>query len=454
MPLFDTDAPKRADGKNPNIVPPTYKDVAVDSKYVDFRNLILHVEGMRWLTKGYYNQYQTADTELASQEINRHEVYQQYLLINELELRVTSPLSVNVNDENKEFIITGSSSMFPGLVPYEGDMFIADVGDGRAGLFTLTEVTRKTHLTDSVFEISYQCTELLTPLRKKDLDSKVQKTQTFVREFVAVNRNPYLVDSELKIYESIRSYLTSLPETYYSSFYDQEYSTLLVPDQKTPLGATTTVYDPAVVSFIKSIISLDKHYRLTSVKSIQCDTPDSRPQQTLFDALIRNDINVLDTASLKSVRYYAKAVKQRPEFAGVRYSGIDQVYLKANNEEHFGTGLSKPLDPSAPREFNRPVTIVTSTEMASPSGEMVQVPYIYPVTHDDYYVLSANFYELKHESMSLLEILTYQRLMGTPNDLTKLMELVKSATTWGLVEQYYYYPIIIYLLIYAMGDIN
>jgi hypothetical protein len=449
MPLFNQSAARDNEAKNPNIKPEQYKDVVVDSKYVDLRNLLLHVEGMRWVANEYYSQYVTKDTELASQEINRHEVYQQYLLIKNMELRVTTPLSADQNAENGEFNISGRSTLYPGLVPNSGDMFTADVGDGRVGLFTVDEVSRKTHLTDSTFEIGYTCTELLSPTRKKDLESKVQKVQTFVKEFVSVNRNPYLVSAELEAYRTIKSYQASLPETYYSLFYSQEFSTLLIPDQMQS-GLHISVYDPHLTDFVKSVISMERHARLTSVRSIHCDTAETRKQQTLFDALLRRDISVLETCSIKSVRYYAKEVKQRPEFFGIRYSGIEQLYAPVGNDLGYGIKLLTALNQSVPRVFNKPTNITTHVDL----DELRSVPLIHPVTLDDYYVLSKNFYDLNHEGMSLLEILTYQRLSDTPNDLILLMELVKSASKWGRLEQYYYYPILIYLLIYAMGDIN
>lgn len=449
MPLFEPQKKPDSGRVNPNIKPSPYKDIAVDSKHVDLRDLITHVEGMKWVLPGYYSQYVTAETELASQEVTREDVYQQYLLIKHMELRVTQPLSGSYDQTSGEWTYQGESNMYPGLVPNVGDMFLADIGDGRVGIFTLTEKRRLSILQDSAYQITYTFTNFAEPRLIDDLNAKVTKTQIFVREFISNNRNPYLVESEYETYLRLEKYMHTLPDMYYDLFYNQEYGTLLIPDQ------SADVYDPFVVNFFKSIISMERHPRVVNIRSIHCDTHRSVAYRTLYDALLRRDDNVLDTADLKLARFYSKTLSHGPQYGGIRFSGIEQFYFPFKDEDVTAVRVDAPLAPSKPRTFSRPVPLHQWIVVTDVGGAQTrEVPVIYPVTEDDWYVLSSHFYLREDDQTSMLEIMVNQRLGDIPNDIDKLFQVVDAAETWGRVEQFYYYPILMYLLICAMGDIN
>lgn len=437
---------------NPNIKPQEYKAISVDTQHVDLRQLITHVEGMKWILHAYYSQYVTPDSELASQEVTRLDEYQQYLRIHDLEVRVTSPLSQSQDQQSKEFTYTGTATVFPGMIPKVGDMFIADIGDGRAGIFTLTATNRLTILQDSTYSIEYELVSFEDANRIADLNEKTVKSVTFVKDFININRKPYLVDSELETLKKLRQHIATIPEMYFDLFYSQEFSTLLVPDQE------KTMYDPHVVTFFTSVVDrIEIHPRLQSIKRLNCDTDRSRRHRTIFDALLELDENILDTASLKSQRYFARSVQTQGTLGGIRYSGIEEVYYPAEDAGRIGNPVMSPLTPSKLRTFNRPIPLkqwlIRNTLLNAQSTELLAPP-MHPVTADDWYVLSEHFYKRDIENFSVLEVMVQQRLEGGTPDVKQLLELTDAAETWGRLEQFYYYPILQYLLIYAIGDIN
>lgn len=449
---FLTGNPPPAAVKNPEVQKQPYVGVAVDSKYEPRKMLITHVEGSKWVVN-YFQQFLGRDDEKAAQQINRPEVYQQYQNIIDMELRVTSPLSATQDTGNKEFTYIGAATMYIGIKPNEGDMFIADVGDGRSGLFVVTLVEQKSILRDSTYAIEYEMKDFLTPDLHNDLLAKVSKTVHFVRDFIAMGKNPLLVSSELETYRLLTQWLDECPITYYGDFFSDQYSTFLVPDQD------ELVYDPMIVEFVKRIVDIDKHPRYTHVKALNCDTNDKRSLTTVLDAIYEMRDSILDTASLESEMILARTVNQLPRFSGIRYSGISYLYFPKGSGGQLGVVADRLLLASKPRQFNRPYTIEAALVYEQlPANirdgvEYWPVPY-YDVHHDSGYIFSHHFYGRRVGEMSLLEIMVRNLLTKKPNNVSLVYELCKSSIQWGQVERFYFLPILMVIVANCIRDIN
>jgi hypothetical protein len=70
---------------------------------------------------------------------------------------------------------------------------------------------------------------------------------------------------------------------------------------------------------------------------------------------------------------------------------------------------------------------------------------LYPVTVDDYYVLSENFYNAT-ESQSTLEVAVTAYINNNQIDTDQLYNTAKTFHTWGSLEQFYYVPIVMTLI--------
>jgi hypothetical protein len=70
---------------------------------------------------------------------------------------------------------------------------------------------------------------------------------------------------------------------------------------------------------------------------------------------------------------------------------------------------------------------------------------LYPVTVDDYYVLSANFYN-NTNTQSTLETAVTAYINNNQVDADQLYNTAKNFHTWGSLEQFYYLPIVMTLI--------
>ena len=51
--------------------------------------------------------------------------------------------------------VNGTADVYPFIIPNVGDMFAADVGDGKEGVFTITSTEKKSLLKEAVYTIEY-----------------------------------------------------------------------------------------------------------------------------------------------------------------------------------------------------------------------------------------------------------------------------------------------------------
>lgn len=449
MPTFDitqTDAPVV---ENPNIRTEPYRPIAVDSKVEPPGILLTHVEGAKWIAKEYYSQLTTADTEVASQELDRPEVYQQYLRIRDLELRVSSPLQPVQDTDNKEFTVVGTANLFPGIIPANGDMFVADIGDGRTGIFVVTEIRQLSMLRATVYEISYELKDYANQELLQDLRDKISKDTTFVRDFYKYGKNPLLVDSEYSQYQQILEFKDQLPVTYFNAFFNHDLSTLLVPDQD------GRVYDPFLTEIMVRLVDKDKHSKWRQVKCLNRDEEQGITLTTLWDSFYKQDEEILNYCSHESRIISPRYFSAHPRFASVRYSGVDNVYYPKQDSKPSIGDLAASVD----RVFSRPVDIGDIIAdvldgIAYPGITLESLVPIKPVTVDGYYVLSEAFYQIDYANMSLLEVLMTQYLDNQAIGFNALFTLCKGSTYWNRLEQFYYMPLLLLLLNKSIGDVN
>ena len=77
-------------------------------------------------------------------------------------------------------------------------------------------------------------------------------------------------------------------------------------------------------------------------------------------------------------------------------------------------------------------------------------PLINQIFPNESYVMSKDFYQGLTDGMSHLEVLTYQYFRDEYLNQDVLMELVDDHTNWGVLEQFYYVPILLALLKYSI----
>lgn len=428
---------------SPKITPESYKGSTVDTKYTSQRSLLTHIDGSPWRVK-YYQQALGASNEPSSQQVGKHAVYQQYIEIADFEIMVTDPLTQQQDTESKSFEVRGSAVLYPPVIPNTGDTFLADIGDGREGVFSITMTERMTILKESTFRIEYVLVDYADDTRRRDLEKKTIKHTHFIKRLLEHGEDPIVVNEEYRQYLSLEEYQGTLTAQYFGDFYQRSMSTLAVPDQD------ARVYDPFVVKAIKAVFDTYDHPMVQHIKAYSAELPDRDLPMTIWDCMLRFSTDMLPLINEKLALVGSYHFGIVPQYEGVYFSNVEQVVYPVGLDGFVP--CERPFQqgrlPKGDIQHQFTTTFLGSFDelgKTKPTG-ISALPSIHPITKDDYYVFSEAFYRRRESGMSQLESLVHQALDGSPVDRKTLIGLCDEAVRWRRLEKFYYIPMLLILL--------
>ena len=398
--------------KDPVAVDDEYQGIAVDAGKHDIESLLVHIEGSPW-TVTYFSQMLDGDSQANALQLDLAPAYQQYTRINQFELKVNDPLDQEMNEDTGSMTVTGGATIYPFVIPNQGDMFIADIGNGKDGLFTIKSVQRMTIMRETCHEVTYEMVNEITDVYREDLASKTIKTVHFKKDFLVKGQNPMLITDEANLVERIEEHQKKLVSRYLNMFFNREYRTLLVPEKN------KTTYDHFLVRSFKKVFDYNDHPLLREVDTMNCDGDDAMHNYTIWDCLLNMDNMLFPMVQRKMKSVYTDYFVHLSVFRGIAFSGIEKMVY--------------PDEP--PTQDTVPLL---------DDGD-ADTPLIHPLDVDEYYVFSEAFYE-DLTNPSTLEIETLKAINGEALNHTKLDELATQSIEWGKLEQFYYLPVLLILL--------
>lgn len=426
------------------ITEPAYKGITVDTKYIPSSSLLNSLEGSNWIVN-YYSQVVDDDSYLNGQMINTEAVFQQYWLIKEFELKVTTSLTPSQNTDTKEMQLTGSAHVHPTLIPNVGDMFLADVGDGREGLFRITSSETRSIFKDTAHLVEYELVSYSTQLRRDDLNNKTVKILHYVKDNNYYGQNPLVEDEEFYLNRDLKIELRTLIRIYFDSFFSNEFQSLKLP------GQINKIYDDFLVRTIKRMFNTDEHICIRHLRALNVSDDRTLLTHSLFDAILNRDKRFLLHMFRKSGLVSVKTFTKEPMMESINHSGFNYIVYPKDEQISIDYSLEykkKTIDPTT--------SLIATDNMVADLDTLIdplvktKLPYgsndlIYQVCVDDYYVLSENFYE-NTENQSKFELIVRDHVEGRPLNKYLLKALCQTYHAWGGLEKFYYLPILIMLI--------
>jgi len=447
MPVFNpkpTAPPVAVDSPVQSLAPEN-KNILVDSRYIPMTALLSHVEGSPWMCD-YYAQVLDKDTALSGQQLNRLGINQQYRLVQQFELRVTSPLQGDQDTESNAMPLEGVSNVFPCLVPNVGDMFIADIGDGRLGVFQVTESKRKSVMKDTIHEISYQWVAYATKERLDDLNNKVVKKNVFVLDLMINDKDPFLADEDYKSRSQLAQVYRELVPMYFRSFYDHEFATLMVPDQDSP------TYDPLLVAAVLSIVDTSQALEIAKVRRLNVDDDEALTAVNVWTVLLERSKMQQQRAFTRASTTTARAFMRLAQFEGIYHSGVHYVVYPIDPERSISPRrllnskvLTEPIQRPEYDDFVNGFTVPVLSGLDNVEGHAIQ-PSIPAAGATDYYVFSEAFYDGLRKDQSRLENLVQDYIDEVAIDPAALLKIVRDYPNWATLDQFYYGPVVMLLM--------
>lgn len=448
-------APRQDIGKD-IIVPESYRHAVVDSKKQIYTNLLTHLPGSKW--RGWlYTQVKGADEATAPFQKDKEIPLQQYKLVKDYECLLQGNLNETV-DEKGEVQLSGTVITYPFWIVNVGDMWVADIGDGTAGLFTVTNVTKKTRFKESLSELQIKLQEPLDEDTARRLAMYVQETYHFDRDYLKYGQNPYIVSDEYQGKLDLERLLKAHHEIYLNTFMSWQTKSFKVPEP-----ATTPTYDPFVVNCITNIIDLMEYNILPRMNRFNMSDYGIEKTITLFDCLLEHKPEVLKCIAMRKTRYMsARDFKRSIRFNSFAFSGYAQAIVPADGIfDNSNTSNAVQWFPASSNGCGCPtVDTGLGTMTGSNVGGGGQTPSdgtegtVLPKIHDSAYILSEAFYDRDMANMTLFERLLWLGMERTTVNAVDVLPYYRSYCTWSKQDQFYLGPLLFILTSYALRTIN
>lgn len=464
MPLVNLPAnpPQPAPGPQApaaTIQDPAYKHSVVDGRVTPLSALLQHVEGSPWVVD-YYSQVIASDEEATPWQPHQAAVYQQYRLIKDYQLKLQGSLSIGSDPVTHEMTVTGAALIYPRLKPNYGDMFIADVGDGQAGMFVVGPPTKKTILTDTTYEISFTLVRIATDIIINDINRCVVDTGYFNKDFLLYGQNPVMTAGATDALQTINEFQMTLLTRWTTDFFSKEFKAFLVPDQDSPC------YDSFLTHFMFQLFDRNVNGNMRRAKELNCEGLPMLEVTSFWQAMIQVDPNLLYSVFTTANRIPTNLQGGFPYMDGIGHSGIDDmigpmsggsVVDVAYSYKGTATYTGKEIQNPTPTDLAAAQTAFLAklntystgypTEISTdPSMTGNTVPVIRLIGSDDRYVLTQAFYDDDVAGMTKIERLLRQYFHEQRVPLAPLFALCDCIRTWMPLERFYYTPILLAML--------
>jgi hypothetical protein len=454
MPVAETPKDQGPIKPNVRISDSQYVSQVVDTRKTDINTLSSYLSGQKWQVD-YYRQILGRDSAGASYQDGLPPAYGQYELIRNFQLVVTDDLkTVQDTQDTNNYRTTGAGLIYNCLPVQDGDMFIADIGNGMNGIFQVNESTIGGYYPEAATAVTWTLTRQVTrDFLDRLNNNRVETESYFSLENFRSGLKPILTLDDMNVIKRLANARSRLLHLYFKDFFDDARETFVVPVVPS-LGGLLT-YDPYVVRFMKSILETRDHVQVSAITAHGVSADLYSNQVSLFDALAQRDPGLLYSASRKMGLSPIRAFRQRPLFAGIAFSGIKQVVTAIDAAFNVNTGYHAPhaagkLAKADVRQDDMR-SLLPQLDLTGEEPRGGAAAWIKRVVVDDYYVLSEAFYEGNTAQMSRLEFMINERLNNRPIDLKELADLADYAHKYDNLERFYYTPLILTLIKLAPG---
>lgn len=427
---------------NPKVAKTPQRRAVVDTQYASPDRLVIRTEGDKWIPKAYYRAVLGKDDQQVMHDVNSSVSSQAYEKYTQLPIHVDSPLEANQDTTSKEFEAVGEGTIVCGLIPNEGDMFIADIG-GRVGVLSITLTEKLSYTKYAAYRVTYEVTSLNTEEIYNDLESKVVKTYYYVESMVGMGGSPFVEEYDYQHHITLVDHDYELTDFYKKRFWSKRVLSLLMPSQK------HYIYDGMLADHCIKIGLSDIRTPIESLGNGYIDNEDVNSLWRVFEDM--------DTYSIPLLHrhfgtIYTRSLPGLLEQRTAKFSMFDATMIPIDTEDTLNTYMDVNL-----RYVDEEMAILPDDALKSPTKELREdfqlpdAPYYYNVTMNPY-IFSHAFYDEDISKMSILELMVYRMLSKEsvpPKLVSMLAEMMYTAHP---VNAYYYIPILLTLIFYSQVE--
>lgn len=478
MPVFNNPKPMPVVESPPvSSAPKPYRNTVVDSHDTPIESLAVYIGGSNW-TVNYYSQIVGQHESLKAFDPAALTAYQSYHRILNLDLKLQGALSHSDEQDTGRHTVSGTAIVtpIPGLIPNEGDAFIADIGEGQSGQFTISAVTKMSYNRGAAYTIDFKLARLADQSLTDLIDSRCIKTSYYRKDLLVLGNSPLIVESDYDALMTFEKAIEDLSQFWINHFYSNTHRTFLVPGQPQPL------YDPYVCRAALNLMSGVSNRFFN--KAIEYTVDDYRVGETydLYTAVIKRDAHafyqIFKTFGVVYSRYLNGSLYQTSiAHSGIaltviplnrlmndRYNEIIERFDEMGGEITLSNGYTvlashKPAASSCFADPNIPCSVEDILDSFIDDNQNGLDDRAEPFTWDrtlpgrdipligyETYVLSDAFYKNEPQNCTAFERLVLQVLDRSSIDEQAVRPFIKAVYDWPALEQYYLIPLLICIM--------
>lgn len=425
-----------------------FKGPVVDTRKQQYDTLSTFYQGEKWAVD-LLLETTGRDSTVGSFSPDTLATYGNYRLVKGFELVVDSTITnTQVVGEANGFDSVGGGIVYPCVVPNNGTLFIADMGNGRNVLFAMYNPVKLGIYEESPHKVEWKAIKFLDAATLAALEERTVETVYFDRENMRNNLKPLLTRKEVDSIKRLNNSYRRLITLYFKAFFNPQFSTFTLP-----LNGNNT-YDPNVVRFLRRTVGTDMNANMHRVIELDCSAGMSNDELSLYDMIAKRDYELLYSCSRHFSLQNVDVYRTVPKLHSVFYSGIRKVMSATDLSFSVShpNGLVGAVTPLLKAGVENPRMRAILPQLLKGGVEPAPTygKYIKRILCDDYYVFSKEFYEGEGE-VSMLERMVQHRMKGEGIDLTDLADLAEYASRFDNLERFYYVPIILTLIKLAPG---
>lgn len=307
------------------ILPESYKHSIIDSTYTPHTSFLSQVSGSPKLVEWYRGSY-ARDEEQHGFQPESIETYQSYKRINRLIVKMDDGNgNTNFDTERAEIGHSVYGYVLFDLAPGIGDLFITDIGDGRAGLYVLEtqpEIAR-VHA-DKVYHFEAKLEAIVTAEIMENLNRKVIEELYYNKDIQIGGGNALLTKSDTDLNKELYQLQIGIIDDILANHYYNDEKTIVIPNDKGDL-----LYDPYLAKFLSNVFP--KKYMgpregitLLNVKYYSENRKQQEPL-TVWDMFYRNGFKHPERYKHDYFTHERKSLMGTRAYGNAFFSKVDRI---------------------------------------------------------------------------------------------------------------------------------
>lgn len=381
------------------------------------RQLLGYVKGHR-IPVTYYRQMRQGNLSIRSQiadyATQRSSLTTEYQKILNLEITLQQGLEFVTDPDHASAGLSGSGMMYPYMNPSVGDVFTYGLGDGRVGVFQISQVDPTSIRNQRIFRVNFVLQNFLTEEEQTALDASVTQTSVFDKTNYLGGTATLLSETTYLNLQKLKAYRSNLSKFYHQKFYDPDIASYAYPGM---------AYDPYVVKFMANKITMDDvHTRAKVLTGVDL----KRYKKTIWARF--------------EDRYNTTVAYLSPQYALIPYRA---TRMGVFNTELHGYSIIEPIGYIAGTEY-----IIDSDNCSLTDDDAIPITDIDTGSPYTKYVFGSAFYLGTTTAMTPLEQRVYQSIIArNPGDMeTFISVFLDSVYSVTPEEQFYRIPVYMHLI--------